>query len=327
MGAQWPGYEPNRGEFHPEYLDTLNEIADAAAQYGIYTLMDFHQDILSEKFCGEGIPLWAAEATHSFYNKFPLPLAMPYSVDERGVPTREDCLQINWGMYGGTMAALHGYQALYSNHDGIQDAFGNFWRAVAASVKGKDHVLGFDLINEPNYGDVFTRPWLLLNGWADHYNLQPMYDNLGRYIREVNDEHIVFIEPTPPDHSNKIGFSHVPGGEAYQNRSGISFHYYSPPNAGIPEHFSGRKSEMRRLRTGGLLSEFNLNFVVFDVILRNGTTAEMLATMDACDEHLISWTGWEYKPYYPITGAGYSVFDGEGNLKLDVLSTLSRPYA
>ena len=32
-----------------------------AAKYGIYTLLDAHQDVLSEKFCGEGIPDWAVD--------------------------------------------------------------------------------------------------------------------------------------------------------------------------------------------------------------------------------------------------------------------------
>jgi endoglycosylceramidase len=25
---------------------------------GIYTMLDFHQDLISEKFCGDGVPVW-----------------------------------------------------------------------------------------------------------------------------------------------------------------------------------------------------------------------------------------------------------------------------
>ena len=35
--------------------------SDSAAKYGIYTLLDAHQDDLSQKFCGEGIPDWAVD--------------------------------------------------------------------------------------------------------------------------------------------------------------------------------------------------------------------------------------------------------------------------
>ena len=32
-----------------------------AGKYGIYSLLDAHQDVLSQKFCGEGIPDWAVD--------------------------------------------------------------------------------------------------------------------------------------------------------------------------------------------------------------------------------------------------------------------------
>ena len=32
-----------------------------AATFGIYSLLDMHQDDLSNKFCGEGIPDWAVD--------------------------------------------------------------------------------------------------------------------------------------------------------------------------------------------------------------------------------------------------------------------------
>ena len=33
----------------------------SAGKYGIYSLLDMHQDALSDKFCGEGIPDWAVD--------------------------------------------------------------------------------------------------------------------------------------------------------------------------------------------------------------------------------------------------------------------------
>ena len=33
----------------------------AGEKYGIYTLLDMHQDVFSGKFCGEGVPDWAVE--------------------------------------------------------------------------------------------------------------------------------------------------------------------------------------------------------------------------------------------------------------------------
>ena len=50
----WPGVEPAQGEFSDVYIKKLKIIVNAAAKRGIYTLLDMHQDVLSENFCGEG---------------------------------------------------------------------------------------------------------------------------------------------------------------------------------------------------------------------------------------------------------------------------------
>ena len=39
----------------------MHEQYPRAAEYGIYTLLDMHQDVLSGKFCGEGAPDWAID--------------------------------------------------------------------------------------------------------------------------------------------------------------------------------------------------------------------------------------------------------------------------
>ena len=33
-------------------------IVNKAGEAGIYSLVEFHQDLLSEQFCGDGVPLW-----------------------------------------------------------------------------------------------------------------------------------------------------------------------------------------------------------------------------------------------------------------------------
>ena len=39
-----------------------------------------------------------------------------------------------------------------------------------------------------------------------------------------------------------------------------------------------------------------------------------LETLKLAEERLISWIGWEYKPFYPITGAGYGMFNKDGTV-------------
>lgn len=40
---------------------TISYVHRAGQKYGIYTLLDMHQDVFSGKFCGEGVPDWAVE--------------------------------------------------------------------------------------------------------------------------------------------------------------------------------------------------------------------------------------------------------------------------
>jgi len=52
-------------------------------------------------------------------------------------------------------SGAYGFQALYDNVDGIQDALGDFWGNVSATFVNNDAVLGYELINEPFMGDLW----------------------------------------------------------------------------------------------------------------------------------------------------------------------------
>lgn len=124
LGVMWPGVEPTRGVYNTTYLDQTQRIIENAAKYGIYTLLDMHQDVLSEKFCGEGVPGWAANvAAIPSENAFPVPLENPFTaVASDGYPTRQDCAHFNWPQYYNTRAASYAFEALYTNVDGLRDA-------------------------------------------------------------------------------------------------------------------------------------------------------------------------------------------------------------
>ncbi|KAJ3179996.1 hypothetical protein HK101_009992 [Irineochytrium annulatum] len=53
LGVMWPGVEPVRGQYNMTYLDVMSNIVKMCEDAGIYVILDFHQDGLSEKFCGE----------------------------------------------------------------------------------------------------------------------------------------------------------------------------------------------------------------------------------------------------------------------------------
>ena len=84
---------------------------------------------------------------------------------------------------------------LYDNYEGLLDQFALFWGEVARTFAGSktwnlldrlshtwvhlnftdEHVLGYEIMNEPWCGDVYEDPTLLVPGVADRRYLQPMY--------------------------------------------------------------------------------------------------------------------------------------------------------
>ncbi|CAK0895425.1 unnamed protein product, partial [Prorocentrum cordatum] len=266
LGVMWPGAEPARGEYNETYFSSVREIVKTAGSRGVYVLLDMHQDLLSEHFCGEGIPSWAVEPLKRHWERFPVPLwARPVEPGADGFPTRQDCAEIfsenpfshGWATGQGTIAAGHAYDSLFLNVNNMTEAWGAFWAKTASAVKGLDNVLGFELMNEPFAGDPFTHPLLLEPGRADRERLQPAYDAVVRHIRAVDDATLVFFAGVTWDNVHPAGFTAAPGGaQDRANRSVLSYHYYVPPQGrDFEAYLRTRRQDATRLGTGLMMTE------------------------------------------------------------------------
>jgi len=287
LGMMLPGYVPQRGQYNETYIQVIEDIVNKAATYGIYTLLDMHQDVLSPLFCVEGMPDWMINTDGA--EPFPYPLsAEPFAVNpETGYPYQEDCQKNPWGNYYFTEAATKAFQNIYSNVDGLLDEWAMFWKKTADRFKKNFNVIGYELINEPFAGDIYKNPLLMIPGVADRINLQPAYDVIQKAIREVDENHLIFFEGVTWDFF-EVGFTHPPGGESYQNRSVLSYHYYEPPDFSKKLDFNARMDDLQRLKCAGFLSEMYAVGKDF---------ASMHELFDLCDQYKQSWHGWMYKPY------------------------------
>ena len=132
---------------------------------------------------------------------------------------------------------------------------------------------------------IFSRnPLLLVPGIADKLNLEPAYDVLQKAIRQVDDQHAIFFEGVTWDFF-EVGFSKVPGGADYQNRSVLSYHYYEPPDFSKTLSFAARMNDLKRLKCGGFLTEM--------LVVDEGFDA-MYQMFDLADKYKQSWQGWDY---------------------------------
>lgn len=223
LGVMWTGVNPEIGVFNETYIGIINQILHNLEEHGIHALIDVHQDVLSSHFClYDGAPTWVVDLSNSTAHAFPWPLAWDGS---------EPCPSSRpWGQNYLAEATGAAFQDLYDNVNGMRDYFEAFWTKVAASFK-HNNILGYEIINEPWAGNIYAQPSLLLPGVAGRNNLQPFYDHVAGAIRAEDGTHLVFYEPVTwgmifNGSLTGSGFSHVPGGASFAEKSVFSFHYY-----------------------------------------------------------------------------------------------------
>jgi endoglycosylceramidase len=336
--TSWQGGEPVKGQYNQTYFKVLQNIVRRANDYGIYVLLDAHQDVGHQKFCGEGLPDWVAESGQSMA-KFPFPLLINLKRDNvTGYPLVSDCLKHPFFEYYLTKEVGAVFQNLYSNVNGARDALALFWAAVARVLKDEPNLLGYEVINEPWAGDIFGNPlWILERGKSDRENLMPLYKKVHEELRQVDDQHMLFYEPMVSD-LNVIGFESGPGGREYDDRQVLSFHVYCAYNdpRGDPksravcrwmddEFFKWRDSNVKKIGGGRMLTEFG---AVSDAPI---AIQELNWVLDQSDKRSLSWMYWQFKYYSDITtasrpGTQESFYDNNGNLQKEKVKALSRTY-
>ena len=184
--VHWSLLEPERGQLDNSYLDEIEATVTVAAEHGIYTVIDMHQDAYSafiytpdDETCPDdtwpgkgwdGAPAWATLTDG---------LSTCVSGDRNSAP-----------------AVVAAWDHFYDNSDGIRDNFVATWTAVAERFAGRPEVAGYDLLNEPET----SRP---------ASDLTPLYDELLfeliTAIRGANSDQLIFLEPTIPAGDRSMG--------------------------------------------------------------------------------------------------------------------------
>jgi endoglycosylceramidase len=335
LGVMWPGLEPVKGQYNMTYIGEIQKIVNSLGTKGIHTLLDLHQDLLSRKFCGEGIPDWAVN-TDTWTLPFPVPVGLPMKLDPTtGYPNLTECLERQFAEYYFADKVGNAFQNLYDNTSNIQTSLLLFWQQVAKVFKASDTVLGYELINEPWAGDIYRHPSLLEPKVADRINLMPMYKKLHAGIRQIDDTHMIFFENAVSDVTVINGFDEGPGGKAYNDRQVFSYHIYCAPTDpdGNPQNviecdtvddviYAGDLENIKRLGCGSMMTEFGAMGNVTSAV----ENLELLTSV--ADLFLQSWTYWQYKLFNDITTSGpsESFYIGK-DLEISKVKALSRTYA
>ncbi|KAI1916557.1 hypothetical protein LOZ52_002830 [Ophidiomyces ophidiicola] len=300
LGHSWAGAEPVRGQYNETFFDIMKKQTKLAEDHGIYVLVDVHQDLLAQQFCGNGVPEWFVKSNWvKKWQMYPWPLKLkPFPVDSNGFPSPPSiCGTIEWSVTYFSAAVADAFDRFYRNHDGLADAFAAYWKKLASVYVKTTNIVGYNLLNEPWVGNTWRNPTLLIPGLADRKVFQPLWDRVSTQIRTVDNDTLIWFEGATFDILS--GFEKVPLGDG--SKAVHSFHYYRPPQLGtIADTLYNRRKDSQRLKTAGVLTE--LWFKTGDAKTMRG----MEDAMSATDEKMVSWIGWTYDHLYNgTTGQPY----------------------
>lgn len=106
LGVIWEAVEISEGVYDFEFLNKTKELVDELGKNGIYTMLDAHQDCITRKVCGEGMPSFyldkigytdKCDSSAWAYILGLISVCKPMSsfnmrYDEKGLPLIEDCV-------------------------------------------------------------------------------------------------------------------------------------------------------------------------------------------------------------------------------------------
>ena len=177
LGISWSTLEPTRGELDAGYLERIDQAVEWAKDHGIRTVIDLHQDGWSNAATAEGTvcrpgtdPMWGYDG------------APEWATITDGAPR---CAFTGRDI---SPAGDRAFQHFWFDTDGIQSALVRTWGELAGRYADEPAVAGFDLMNEPGFGETAPVTTSLLLG--------RYYDRAIQAIRAAGAPQIVFIEPS-----------------------------------------------------------------------------------------------------------------------------------
>jgi endoglycosylceramidase len=163
----WEAVEPEKEKYDDGYLKKVEEIVSWAGEFGIYVVLDMHQDLYARKFGGTGAPQWAV-----FDDGLNFEIKNP------------------WFMTYFEPAVIRAFDNFWENKNGVQDSYINMWKHVAERFKDNEIVLGYEIMNEPFLGSVsedITK--------SEKEKLKAFYEKTISGIRKIDSRHLIFYEP------------------------------------------------------------------------------------------------------------------------------------
>ncbi len=137
FGIFWDGVEPGPGQYDMNYLEKVKEAVTLAEMYGLYVLMDMHQDLFARKYA-DGAPDWATLDAGAYHP--------------------ENCTMW-YEAYLQSDAIIQATDRFWANKEasdgiGLLDHYEKMWEQIAKYLDGCENIIGWEPMNEPFMGSL-----------------------------------------------------------------------------------------------------------------------------------------------------------------------------
>ncbi|WP_434420281.1 cellulase family glycosylhydrolase [Nannocystis pusilla] len=297
----WEALEPTPGQYDARYLDRYAAMVDVAWSHGLRVVVDFHQDIYTSTYCGDGFPPWT------------LPQDPP--------PEPHTCPDADWGLKyvldGDVRAA---FDRFWADEDDLHAKFFAMWGQMIARVGDHPGVVGLEILNEPGSGTAGN-----VAAWK-HETLNPFHTEAVAQLRALAGDELLILFNNPG--TDAVGFQPIE--HVRPEGSGLVYaaHMYDPglvkglPAVGLmPEPFLDDIADFAAAEgLGVLIGEFGYGH---GAVGAEEWLARALAHMDArrlsatlweCSQNEVAWNEEDL-----------SVLEADGSER-DTLDVFVRPY-
>jgi endoglycosylceramidase len=293
----WEAVEPEPGADDAAFLARYDALLDAAWARGIRTIVDFHQDVYADNYCGDGFPSWT------------LPDPKPAA--------RHDCPA--WFQGYGSPEVRAAFDRFWAAGSPIRAAFDAMWDRMVTRHRDRPGVIGFEIMNEPSAGTADEEQF-------EKTTLTTFTSEVAARMHALAPRALVFFDPGGLTSANSTTHLGRPSGD----RLVFAPHYYqavslTPLGEGNPDQVAEAVTKLasygKSWRLPVLLGEFGTSH-------NAENAAEYTSAHSAALEaELMSGTQWEYSvAVEPWNAEVFSVAAADGS-EFPVTAALARPHA
>jgi endoglycosylceramidase len=287
----WAAVEPSAGVYDDAYLDGVAARMRWAQSYGLSVVLDMHQDVYGEGFGFDGAPRWTCDAGR--YAAF-VPV-MPWFLSTQD-PNVEACVD-----------------DFYTRAD-LQEHFVAAWRHVAERLAAEPAIVGFDVLNEPEWGT-----YSIFDFEPDR--LQPFYGKVVRAVRGAAPGWVAFLEPSS---SRNAGIATSLTAFDFADVVYAPHSYDSAAEGGggfdpshrqqILDNVAKLADEATALHAALWIGEYG------GVATAPGIVEYMTAQYDAAGQAAAGSAYWAYDD------GGYGPINADGSERPELVGAIARPY-